>query len=69
MTDQPKDKPLSRKHRLFVDEYLRILNGTRAYMAVYPSASYESAGVQASRLLGTPKIKDAVEARGSTGRR
>lgn len=60
MTDS---KPLSRKHQKFVNEYLVRWNGTRAYMAVYPKAQYESAMVGASELLRNPKIAEVIAAR------
>lgn len=61
MTDEIK--PLSRKHQKFVNEYLKIWNGTRAYMAVYPKASYETAMANAARLLGDARISAVVSAR------
>lgn len=57
------DKPLSRKHQLFIEEYLASFNGTRAYMKVYPSASYETAMANAAKLLGSTKIAAVVSAR------
>ena len=53
-------KPLSRKHEKFINEYLKVWNGTRAYMRVYPKASYESAGVRASELLGNVRISAVI---------
>ena len=49
---------LSKKHSAFLDEYLRIFNGTRAYMRVYPKASERSAGVRAAELLGKVSIQE-----------
>lgn len=57
------DKPLSRKHQKFIDEYLQCWNGTRAYMRVYPKASYESAGVLASELLGNVRVSAVITER------
>ena len=56
-------KPLSKKHQKFVNEYLKRWNGTRAYMAVYPKAQYESAMVGASDLLRNPKVEAAIAER------
>ena len=56
-------KPLSRKHEKFINEYLKCWNGTRAYMRVYPKASYESAGVRASELLGNDRISAVISER------
>jgi phage terminase small subunit len=58
MTDK-----ITKKHQLFVDYYLQLMNGTRAYMLVYPKASYETAMANASRLLGTAKVKDLINKR------
>ena len=57
------EKPLSKKHEKFINEYLKIWNGTRAYMRVYPKASYESAGVRASELLGNVRISAVIAER------
>jgi phage terminase small subunit len=56
-------KPLSKKHQKFVNEYLRCWNGTRAYMAVYPNASYETARANASTLLAETNIAAVVAER------
>ena len=56
--DKPKElKPLSKKHRRFLDEYLICFNATQAYLAVYPGSSYEASRVSASNLLAKPNIK------------
>lgn len=54
---------ISEKHRLFVEEYLNNgLNGTHAYLAVYPSVkNEESASVSASRLLRNDNVKKLIE--------
>lgn len=57
------DKPLSRKHQKFIAEYLKQWNGTRAYMAVYPKASEETARANASDLLSKTNISEAIAAR------
>ena len=59
MTDETK--PLSKKHQRFVAEYLKCFNGTRAYMAVYKNASYETAMANASDLLRITKISDEID--------
>jgi phage terminase small subunit len=56
-------KPLSRKHQKFVSEYLKRWNGTRAYMAVYPKASYETAMANAAKLLRETKIAAVISAK------
>jgi hypothetical protein len=57
------DKPLSRKHMAFVNEYLRTFNGTRSYMAVYPKATYESAMALSAKLLGDIRIQSVIDER------
>lgn len=51
---------LTEKDRQFVREYLVDLNGTQAYLRMYPSASYESARVSASRMLANVNIREAI---------
>lgn len=53
-------KPLSKKHQRFIAEYLKCFNGTRAYMAVYKKASYETAMANASTLLGNTRISEEI---------
>jgi len=56
-------KPLSKKHSAFVDEYLRLFNGTRAYLRVYPHVKEHTARVNASKLLADTSISDAIKQR------
>jgi len=56
-------KPLSNKHRAFVEEYLTDFNGTRAYLRVYPKSTYEGAKANAARLLTNDSVKAEVKAR------
>lgn len=44
----------------FVDEYLIDLNGTRAYLRVFPGVTEGSACTLAARLLGKVRIAEAV---------
>ena len=57
------EKPLSKKHKKFIDEYLKIWNGTRAYMRVYPNATYETARANASDLLAKTDISESINER------
>ena len=57
------NKPLSRKHKRFIDEYLRTFNGTRSYMVVYPKCTYESAMSNSSDLLRKPEVAAVIEDR------
>ena len=61
MTDELK--PLSKKHQKFINEYLKRWNGTRAYMAVYPNASEETARANASDLLSKTNISLVIAER------
>lgn len=58
-----EEKPLSKKHLKFINEYLTCWNGTQAYMRVYPKAQYQSAMVGASDLLSNPKIAAVISDR------
>lgn len=62
-TDTTPQDDLIIKHELFIDAYLRCLNGTQAYMEVYPESSYDAASVSAHRLLRNDKIKAELERR------
>ena len=55
--------------RRFVDEYLRDFNGTRAYLAAYPGASYAAARVGASRLRKLPAVAAEIKAGRAAQRR
>jgi phage terminase small subunit len=56
-----KDRPLTAKRKLFVDEYLIDFNATRAAKAAGYSA--HSAAAIGSRLASMPDVKAAIEAR------
>lgn len=56
--DLPAD--LNPRHRLFVLEYLKDWNATRAYMATYPESSRESALANSARLIGNDRIKEII---------
>lgn len=60
--DEIKLKPLRTNHRLFVAEYLKNFNGTRAYKAVYPDSSDYAARTSASALLTNPNIRAHIAA-------
>lgn len=54
---------LSKKEQLFVSEYLKCFNATEAYMKLHPRSKRESAWANASRLIGSDKVKDEIKAR------
>ena len=55
---------MTEKQKLFCDEYLKDLNGTRAYKAVYPSCKKDgTARANATRLLANANIRDYVDKR------
>lgn len=58
-----KKKELSDKHRQFIDEYMRDLNATAAYIRTYPKTSYNAARVDASRLLTNANIREEIDKR------
>ncbi|GAX46780.1 terminase small subunit [Pseudolactococcus reticulitermitis] len=50
------------KQRIFADEYLKDLNGTRAYKIAYPNVKKDSvAAANASRLLTNAKLKAYID--------
>jgi phage terminase small subunit len=56
-------KPLSKKHSVFVDEYLKCFNATEAYSRVYPKATRETARRNGSKLLTNTDISAAIQSR------
>jgi PBSX family phage terminase large subunit len=58
-----KLKPLSPKHQVFVNKYLELWNGTRAYMEAYPGTKEPTARTNGSILLATPNIRTHIDAR------
>jgi len=56
-------KRLSEKHKKFIEEYLISWNATAAYRATYPKATYDSAGVLGSKLLGNIRIQEEISER------
>ena len=51
---------MNEKQEIFIREYLKDFNGTRAYKAAYPDCSDESARRLASRLLSNVDIQKAI---------
>lgn len=50
------------KQRIFADEYLKDLNGTRAYKVAYPNVKKDSsAATAAGRLLRNVEIKSYID--------
>ena len=58
-----KSNKLNPRHELFCQEYVSgaCLNATKAYMAVYPTCKYDTAKVNASKLLTDTNIKKRVD--------
>jgi phage terminase small subunit len=62
-TDPRKEKLTAFQER-FVEAYIRHgFNGTQAYLEVGKTDNRKTAAAQASKLLATPKVKDAYLAR------
>jgi hypothetical protein len=60
--EQNKLEPLKAEHQLFVDELFKNnLNQVKAYLAVYPNASYDAARSSASFLITKHNIQNAIE--------
>ncbi len=51
---------LTANERRFVEEYLSDLNGTQAYLRVFPATTERSASTLSSRLLGKVDIQEAI---------
>lgn len=55
---------MTKKQKLFADEYLIDLNATRAYRAAYPSVKKdETAAAAAARMLRNVKIQEYISER------
>lgn len=54
-------KPLSKKHRRFVNEYLKCFNQTEAYLKVYPTSTYDAARAHAARLVTNGNVREEIE--------
>ena len=53
---------LNEKQKIFVSEYLKDFNGTRAYKAAYPSCKTDgTARANASKLLANTNIQQAMQ--------
>ncbi|EOL43346.1 terminase small subunit [Enterococcus caccae] len=50
------------KQRVFADEYLKDLNGTRAYKVAYPTVKKDTrVATNAGRLLGNAEVKTYID--------
>ena len=55
---------MTRKQKIFADEYLIDLNATRAYKVAYPSVKNDATAAAASaRLLRNVKVREYIEKR------
>lgn len=54
---------LSKKHKIFVEEYLQCFNKTEAYQRVYKPSSRTVAATLGSRLFGNVEILAAISER------
>nr|WP_288700606.1 terminase small subunit [uncultured Blautia sp.] len=55
---------MTKKQKIFADEYLIDLNATRAYKAAYPSVKKdETAAAAAARMLRNVKVADYIQKR------
>lgn len=51
---------MNEKQKIFVIEYLKDFNGTRAYKAAYKTCTDETARINASKLLTNTNIQQAI---------
>ncbi len=61
-SDSKRLKPLSAKEELFVAEYMKDFNGTRAYRVVNPASSARAANANAVRLIARDSVTAAIAA-------
>ena len=55
---------MTKKQKIFADEYLIDLNATRAYRVAYPSVKKdETAAVNGSKLLRNTKVQEYISER------
>ena len=52
---------IKNEHKVFAHEYVIDWNGTRAYQVAYPKCSYDTARVNASKLLTNTNINAYIE--------
>ncbi|MEB3215561.1 MAG: terminase small subunit [Nostocales cyanobacterium 94392] len=63
-TSQQKTEKKKTKihHQRFAHEYIKHgQNGVKAYLAIRPDAKYNSASVEATRLLRKPNVRQAID--------
>jgi len=59
----PSNSQLTKNQQIFIDEYLKDRNATRAYKVAYPNVKKDaSAWVSASRLLSNVKVRAVIDA-------
>ena len=56
------EKPLNKKQILFCEEYIKTLNATKSYLAVY-GCTQRTAEVNGCKLLSNTRIKNYIEER------
>lgn len=54
---------LTEKQKAFADYYIESLNAVESYMRAYDTGNYKVAGVEGSRNLEKPKIKEYINER------
>lgn len=55
---------MTEKQKIFADEYIIDLNGTRAYKVAYPNIKNDNvAAARASKLLKNPEIREYIQKR------
>lgn len=56
-----KTNTLTVKQERFCQEYVNCLIGVRAYLKVYPTATYNTGRTESSKLLANPNIKARIK--------
>jgi phage terminase small subunit len=52
---------MKEQHKIFVREYIINWNGVKAYQKAYPESDYDTAKVNASKLLTNTNIQEYIE--------
>lgn len=50
-----------KRHKIFADEYIIDLNGTRAYLVAYPNCKKSSASARANKLLKDDEVRCYID--------
>lgn len=52
---------LKKRHEIFIAEYLKDLNATKAYQVAYPNVKYDTARANGAKLLQDNNIRELID--------